>query len=86
VPTGPKKPKHHKDPHFTSEDTTLAAERAVESVKLVGGNSSSSLSNLPKKRFLTDTGVAIPALDLSTRSRILNLAHDVGLDHSRYKL
>lgn len=35
------------------------------------------------KVFVTDTGVVIPAVDLPTRSKILNLAHEVGLTHHR---
>ncbi|ODM97889.1 Enhancer of mRNA-decapping protein 3 [Orchesella cincta] len=65
-----------KNPHFCSSDTTYLADRAVESIKL-----KETVTSV--KQFVTDTGVVIPSVDLSTRSKILNLAHEAGLTHSR---
>ncbi|CAG7837534.1 unnamed protein product [Allacma fusca] len=62
-----------KIPHFKSSDTTLQANRTVDSVKLRNSE--------PAKVFNTDTGVVIPAIDVNVRNRILNMAHEFGLTH-----
>ncbi len=63
----------NKDPKFTSHDTTHSSERVVSSTQIRNST----------KSFYTDTGIVVPVVDLSTRSRILNLGHDVGLGHER---
>lgn len=59
-----------------STDTTYKADRVVESVTV-----KETVTSV--KQFVTDTGVVIPSVDLPTRSKILNLAHEAGLTHSR---
>jgi hypothetical protein len=71
IPINPTK--INKEPTFTDHDTTHKQERLVDST--VVKNST--------KSFVTDTGISIPVVDLPTRSRILNLGNDVGLNHGR---
>lgn len=65
-----------KNPQFCATDTTYLADRAVASITV--GDTVISL-----KQFVTNTGIIIPSVDLPTRSKILNMAHAVGLTHSR---
>lgn len=74
--TGGKPTRVVKNPKFSATDTTYKADRVVESVKVRESVHSA-------KQFVTDTGVVIPSVDLPTRSKILNLAHQVGMTHSR---
>ncbi|XP_021949058.1 enhancer of mRNA-decapping protein 3-like [Folsomia candida] len=60
-------------PHFTPHDTTFTSERLVPST---------TLKNVIKY-FVTDTGVGVPGVDLTSRSRILNLANSMGLPHGK---
>lgn len=74
--TSTKPTKVTKTPQFCATDTTYLADRIVESIMVRDAVTSI-------KQFVTDTGVAIPSVDLPTRSKILNLAHEAGLTHSR---